>query len=163
MSKLLSYLGIFICFVFISCGESKTPPNEQQSKDGTATTGSIDQSEVHVEEYKVIPVEEIDKINQTITEKHLTNNDEIMRLYKPEEAAPGKGYTYVIKEINSQDSTSTLVSLNIDNNNHESIKSIKVIMSIQTKDGKPVVTQIKESYKCWEGKGHQEWSAFPCA
>ncbi|MDR0227838.1 MAG: hypothetical protein LBI72_02060 [Flavobacteriaceae bacterium] len=162
MSKLLSISGILICLLFISCGKNSSTTDEQKSKE-TMATDSLNQHESHIEEYKVISTEQIEALNKTIVEKQLTNNDEIMRTYLPEQATTAKGYSYVIKEINSQDSSSTLVSLNIENNNHESLKSIKVIMTVQQKDGKPVVTQIKESYRCWEGKGHQEWSAYPCA
>jgi hypothetical protein len=85
-----------------------------------------------------------------------------MREYSPEDKTAEGDYSYVIKQINTSDSNSVIISLLEDGINDDSIKARKVIMTLIRKDGRFVVKQIKESYKCWKERGHENWSSAFC-
>ena len=144
----------------MSCKDKSTATTPAEVE----TSTPVDQTKIEsaIQEYELISQEKIDDLNQAIQRDKLTSVEEIMRFYSPEtKGAEGK-YTYDITVLKMANSSTILVTLIEDGINDDSMRAKKVIMNVTAKDGNFVVTKIKQSYKCWEGRGHSDWNASYC-
>lgn len=163
MRKLLFFLGVFMSLFIVSCTKDKTTTNENNSVDTNEVTDTLSQPVDQVEEYKIIDVADVEKLNASIIANSISSKEGIMQEYMPEDIHAEGRYSYIIKVMNTEDSDHSLVLLTIDGVNDDSVKSIKVVMTVKALNDILVVKQIKTSYRCWEGRGHQNWSAYPCS
>ncbi|MGG5577021.1 hypothetical protein ACPDHL_06705 [Myroides sp. C15-4] len=160
MSRLFYYFSIILVGVSaMSCKDkSTTTPAEVE------TSTPVDQVKIDsaIEEYELMAQETVDKLNEAVQREKLTSVEDIMRFYAPEDKGAEGKYTYDMTVLQMSNSTTTLVTLIEDGMNDDSIRAKKVVMNISEKDGKLVVTKIKQSYKCWEGRGHSDWNSSYC-
>ncbi len=160
MNRLFYYFSIILVGVSaMSCKDkSTTTPAEVE------TSTPVDQVKIDsaIEEYELMAQETVDKLNEAVQREKLTSVEDIMRFYAPEDKGAEGKYTYDMTVLQMSNSTTTLVTLIEDGMNDDSIRAKKVVMNISEKDGKLVVTKIKQSYKCWEGRGHSDWNSSYC-
>lgn len=161
MNRLFYYFSIILVGVSaMSCKDKSTTTTPAEVE----TSTPVDQTKIEsaIEEYELIPQEAVDKLNDEIQREKLTSVEDIMRFYAPEDTGAEGKYTYDITVLQMSNSSTTLVTLVEDGINDDSMRAKKVVMNIASKEGKLVVTKIKQSYKCWEGRGHSDWNASYC-
>lgn len=160
MKRLPLFLSSFsLIFGFISCKNNTTgkfPDNEMMD------FGTLPRSLKDVEEFRFINDKAVQELNNVISSNHINTEEGIMREYAPEDTEAEGDYIYIIKRINTSDSNAVVISLLEDGINDDSVKARKVIMTLAKIDGQFVIKQIKESYKCWQGRGHEDWSSAYC-
>lgn len=161
MNRLFYYFSIILVGVSaMSCKDKSatTTPAEVE------TSTPVDQTKIDsaIEEYELMTQETVDKLNEAVQREKLTSVEDIMRFYAPEDKEAEGKYTYDMTVLQMSNSTATLITLIEDGINDDSMRAKKVVMNISTKEGKLVVTKIKQSYKCWEGRGHSDWNASYC-
>ena len=44
----------------------------------------------------------------------------------------------------------------------DSMRAVKIIMTVEQKDQSWIVLEIKKNWKCWEGRGHTNWGTEYC-
>lgn len=158
---LLFLISLFFIFGIVSCND-KNKANNEIPDNNSETAETVPQTTENVEEFRLIDHQTVEDLNLLITSKKITDEEDVMRAYSPEDKEAEGNYSYVIKQINMSDSNSVIISLLEDGINDDSVKTRKVIMTLIKKDGQIVVKQIKESYKCWKDRGHENWSSVFC-
>jgi len=159
MNRLFCYFSVLcIGLGFTSCKDKKTDSIDVE------TSVPIDQNKMEssIDEFKMISQEKVNQLNEAINSKKIVLVEDIMKLYAPEDKEAEGNYTYDITVLAMSNSALTLVTLVEDGLNDDSVKARKIVMSIKGNEGAYRVTQIKESYQCWEGRGHVNWSAAAC-
>jgi hypothetical protein len=159
--RLLFFSSLFLVAGIVSCND-KNKTNNKTSDNNSETAKTVPKPTENVEEFRLIDSKTVEELNLLITSKKINSEEDIMREYSPEDKTAEGDYSYVIKQINTRDSNSVIISLLEDGINDDSIKARKVIMTLIRKDGRFVVKQIKESYKCWKERGHENWSSAFC-
>lgn len=114
------------------------------------------------EEYRIADQHEIDQLNNIIKEKKLNSETLIMKEYAPEILDAGENYLYMLSRKTNANSNTITLSLLEDDIPDDSMKARKVIMTIIKEDNIIKVIDIKETYQCWRGRGHQEWGPTLC-
>lgn len=114
------------------------------------------------EEYRIADQHEIDQLNNIIKEKKLNSETLIMKEYAPEILDAGENYLYMLSRKTNANSNTITLSLLEDDIPDDSMKARKVIMTIIKEDNIIKVIDIKETYQCWSGRGHQEWGPTLC-
>lgn len=114
------------------------------------------------EEYRIADQHEIDQLNNIIKEKKLNSETLIMKEYAPEILDAGENYLYMLSRKTNANSNTITLSLLEDDIPDDSMKARKVIMTIIKEDNIIKVIDIKETYQCWRGRGHQEWGTTLC-
>ncbi|WP_413511925.1 hypothetical protein [Myroides odoratus] len=160
MNRLFYYFGlVFIGLSVIGCKQkaASNPIDVEKS-------APVDQSKITstIEEFEPMKQDILDKLNETVKRKKLTSVEDIMRLYAPESQDSEGKYTYDITVLQMSNSSLTIVTLVEDGLNDDSMKAKKIVMTLKMKEGHYQVTQIKQSYQCWEGRGHTNWNSAPC-
>ncbi|MGS4345257.1 hypothetical protein ACKUSY_06530 [Myroides odoratus] len=161
MNRLFYFLSIVVVGLGVSSCQQKA---DTSSPTDVETNTTIDQSTIasDIKEFEQIKQEEVEKLNASITREKLSNVEDIMRYYAPEDKEAEGPYTYDITVLQMADSALTLVTLIEDGINDDSIRAKKVVMTIKEKEGAYQVVQIKQSYQCWEGRGHTSWNSSYC-
>ncbi len=157
MLKRIITLSFASALVFVSCKDKNTTPETVVEEEVVEVT----EPETS-EEFKIIEQEEVDQLNAKIEADKLTSEEAILNAYVPKDESAEGNYSYVVKTISSDDKT-TVLELIEDGRMDDSIRAIKVIISFAKDNGTLKVTEIKKSYKCWERRGHQDWSSAYCS
>lgn len=159
IKKLLTY-GIIISFAFVSCKNEEKKSLTVESTDTLVEETPATVSEA--DEYRILSSKELDELNHVIINKKLTTPQAILNEYAPKDTRNrSTEYTYEVTRVKS-DENITLLLLTERNIKNDALKSKKVLMRIVSKEGVLQVDQIKESYQCWEWRGHQDWSSTAC-
>lgn len=161
MNRLFYSLSIVVLGLgVISCQQKADSSNSTDVE----TNATIDQSTIAsaIQEFELIKQEEVDKLNASIKREKLVNVEDIMRYYAPEDKEAEGKYTYDITVLQMADSALTVVTLIEDGINDDSMRAKKVVMTIKATEGQNQVKQIKQSYQCWEGRGHTNWNSAYC-
>ncbi len=110
--------------------------------------------------------EKFDYVNPTAFNKKISRRtdiktaEELIKLYynyPQNERFPH--LTIQSKEIDNGFVEITLIH---DDQEDDSMRAIKIIMIAKLKNKKWSVMEIKTNRKCWDGRGHQNWSTEPC-
>lgn len=157
MLKRIITLSFASAFVFVSCKDKNTTPETVVEEEVIEVT-----EPVATEEFMMIDQEEIDQLNAKIDADKLATEEAILNAYVPNDESAEGNYSYKVKTISSDDKT-TLLELIEDGRMDDSVKAVKVVMTFAKENGTLKVTEIKKSFKCWEGRGHQDWSAVFCS
>ncbi len=156
-------LPIFALLFLSSCQEKKTETTTETSTESVIDTaqGTLPKETIS-DEFRIIENSVINKLNNTITQKKIVSEEEMMQVYSPKDKGAEGNYKYIITKISSGNGK-TIVQLIEENLTDDSVKDKKVIMRIiKNKEGKSVVDEIKESYICRLDRGQQDWSATLC-
>lgn len=161
MRKSILFLGTILSLFFLGCNNPKA--SDTNSINDGNTEAQLPKPLTDVEEYRIIDVDHINSLNERIHSKKISSKEDIMREYKPEDTSAGGNYSYEIKIMNTEGMDTALVLLTVDGLQDDSVRSIKVLMRVKAENNTLTVEQIKESYRCYEGRGHTEWSAYSCS
>ncbi len=160
MIKNLLTFSFLVSFLVISCTDKKTTTSENRNSDSLSM--EIETPNEEIEEYRTMDSKTLERINAVIASKNLNTAQAVLNAYAPkDDNNKDEDYVYEVTKMKS-DANTTLLLLVEDNMQNDSLKARKVLMRIEYKDNKLKVTQIKESYQCWEWRGHQDWSAVVC-
>lgn len=158
MKKIVVVVGFIFAFISMGCGNN------------TATLGNtpidapnlLTSMTAEDREFKIINQEEINALNKSIIEHKLNSIEMVMQEYAPEDVDAEGNYTYIITTASTTDPNKCTLTLLEDGINDDSLKALKVIMTVEKKKDSFRVTDIKESYQCWKNRGHQDWGADYC-
>jgi hypothetical protein len=111
--------------------------------------------------YLNIDSKEIERVNAEIASQSFNSAEEVMLYYMPKEPFPEGNYVYELskKKISANESEITALT---DGLLDDSRKGRKVVMSITHKGNSYKILSIKESYKCYKNRGHEEWGPAFC-
>lgn len=160
MKKLLFTLVMISAVSFTSCKKKESTTDASQAPEEIVIETT---AEVSTNEYRLIAQEKIDALNTLIQTNGLNTEQAVLAAYAPkDEEAEGK-YSYEITNFQKDNTGLSTITLIEDFLMDDSIKAKKVVMEFKTVEDHIVVVSIKESYQCYEGRGHQEWSAAFCS
>ena len=94
-------------------------------------------------------------------EKALTPK-EIMKIYYPAEVEGEEGNQLITLKERTLDDGNVEVVLIHDNQLDDSVQGHKYHMELTKKEDKWTVVSLKNNWKCWEGRGHTDWSVEYC-
>lgn len=158
MKKIVVVVGFIFAFISMGCGNnSATAGNTPMDQPNLLTTMTAEDRE-----FREIEQEEINALNKSIIEHKIDSVEKIMQEYAPEDMGAEGNYTYIITKSTSTDPNKFTLSLLEDGINDDSLKALKVIMTVEKKNDSFRVKTIKESYQCWKNRGHQDWGADYC-
>lgn len=151
----LSFLSLFI---FTSCKDQKSEEVAPVLIDTVTTKVEIPE----VEEFRILDETTLASLNQRIIKEKLATPLAILNSYAPKEIKPlNENYKYKVTRLNSDEGI-TILMLIEEGINDDALKARKILMRLSTENDILKVTQIKESYQCWEWRGAQEWNANGC-
>lgn len=152
-----SFLVVFILF---SCTDKKTTSSEDINSDSIPL--GIEAPNEGIDEYRIMDSKTLEQINTSISNKKLNTAQVILNAYAPKDLTnKSEDYVYEVTKVRSDEDTILLLLVE-DNMQNDSLKARKVLMRLEYKDTVLKVVQIKESYQCWEWRGHQDWSGVVC-
>ncbi|WP_408582941.1 hypothetical protein QCB52_08845 [Myroides odoratimimus] len=158
MKKIIVVVGFIFAFISMGCGNnSATAGNAPVDQPNLLTSMTAEDRE-----FRIIEQSKINTLNKTIIEQNLNSIEKIMQEYAPEDMAAEGNYTYIITKATTTDPNKFTLSLLEDGINDDSLKALKVIMTVEKKKDTFRVLGIKESYQCWKDRGHQDWGADYC-
>ena len=113
------------------------------------------------ETFVTIPQEKVDAVNAAIVADNLVTDEEIMGVYaaKSNEAEGRYSYSLTSAATDMDNKTITMVEEGLMD---DVVAARKVVMTLAIHEGNWIVTGIKENYKCYPGRGHENWSAELC-
>lgn len=158
MKNLIVVVGFIFALSLFSCGKKNENANVTVEQNDSKNTVTAEDNE-----FRIIEQEKVDNLNKVLAEKQITSIDAIMQEYHEEDKGAEGNYTYIITEAKTDNPNVIMLSLLEDGRNDDSIKAVKVNMEVESKDGKYKVLSIKESYQCWENRGHEDWAADFCS
>jgi hypothetical protein len=92
----------------------------------------------------------------------IKNGMEALRVYYPNDQGANAGNKFTTKSVKNKFGNNFLL-FKQENLNDDSLQAIAFWMEYETSlTGKINVVGLKESYKCQDGRGHQEWSGELC-
>lgn len=159
MIRQILTIAFIIGLFSASCKEVKNTDNKtgvSQSKPEIKTETTSNK-----ESFKSIDDSTIVKLNQTIAAQKLKIEEEIMNLYRTKSNETEGNYTYSVtkKDIDKNTKEITLIE---DGMLDDSQAGLKVIMILRNENNVVKIVSIKENYKCWKNRGHENWSAELC-
>ncbi len=144
-------ISIAFSILLFSCGSSTKNPQNDNSRD----------EETHTSQ------EFIDMDSSEFNKKLAQQNEkltamEVMQLFYPREASTGEGNEKITISEQTLDSGIVKVTLIHANLLDDSVRDIKYVMELQENKTTWTVRSLKQSFRCWEGRGHTDWGADLC-
>ena len=160
MKKILVTLALVGVLGFTSCKQKDAGKDTANAPEEVVIEAV---EETTTNEYRTIDQEKVIALNKLVLENALITEEAILEAYAPkDDAAEGK-YTYEITDLKKDNTGLSTITLVEDYLMDDSIKAKKVIIDFKTVNDKLEVVSIKESYQCYAGRGHEEWSAEFCS
>lgn len=153
MLKNVSFL-ILIIFVAISCSTGGS------SKEKSAKQNPVDKIADDVS-FAEISSAEVDALNKLVNATKASTEESIMALYRPREVAPEGNYTYEItkEQMSNGEVEVTLVEEGLMD---DSQSGQQTKMTLKKVGVGFTILEITESYKCYQGRGSDDWSPQRC-
>lgn len=112
------------------------------------------------EEFKDIDFSELNMELQNTSE--LLSPKEIMRKFYPTRVESGEGNESIDMRETQLNNEITEVELIHDNLMDDSVKGKKFVMGLRGKNGKWQIVSLKNNWKCWPGRGSENWGTELC-
>jgi uncharacterized protein YbbC (DUF1343 family) len=151
---------VFLTGLFLTACKNK--PSAENNVKTVELQSKIKNEPVSTDEQFVnISTTEIDKFNQIIKGKKLNTEEELMTAYNPKSNETEGNYTYTVtkKNIDKDVSEVTLIE---DGMLSDSQAGKKVIMTLKKENNVLKVLSIKENFKCYKDRGHENWGIELC-
>lgn len=87
---------------------------------------------------------------------------EIMKMFYPVNTESGEGNERIVLSEDLLDDGTTVVELIHENMMDDSVRSKKYVMGLKSADKKWQVVFLKNNWKCWPGRGHEDWGTETC-
>jgi hypothetical protein len=159
-SALYIFLVSIVLPQLISCNQNKL--RNTGSEDTIETTGANINIDIMSNSFNTLPKEIVDTLNLHIRNKGLNTFEGILAAYAPkiENAEGNYKYEYQFTNLGKDGAMITLEETGIPD---DSIEGRKVIIQLIEDVGEVwKAVSIKETYRCWQGRGHETWSAEAC-
>ena len=111
--------------------------------------------------YRNIDAQRVEGLNWRVRENKIDTPKGIMQLYAPKDLEAEGRYSYLV-DVKTLLTGIAEVLLTEEGLMDDSIAARKVLMRVQRTEEGYVVLSIQESYKCREGRGHQDWASSFC-
>lgn len=106
---------------------------------------------------------EIQEFNTSLAkEKKELSAKDVMRLYYPIEVENSEGKEEITIIEKTLDNGHILVTLIHDNQMDDSVKGEKLVMELSKINDTWKALSIKKNWKCYDGRGHTDWSTEFC-
>jgi hypothetical protein len=138
-------------------GEKNESVETQHQKENSTTTNPQTAEETYI----VLDKTTVDELNKKVASKKVATPEGVMPLFAPKQGQTEGNYQYTLSQKSLNDHTRE-VTLKETGLLDDSKNGIKTVMEIaQNTDGLQVLA-IRQNYKCYEGRGHVEWSSENC-
>lgn len=112
-------------------------------------------------QYRDIEADKVELLNQRIVEKNIKSIEEIAQLYRPKDSDAEGNYSYEV--ITSEKNKYQLITIKEEGLNDDSLYGILTVITLEEIGLNTWnAISIKEAYKCWPNRGHQEWGPEFC-
>lgn len=108
--------------------------------------------------YEIIDVK---AFNQKIAQVDGTAKD-IMRMYYPKEVEGEEGNQIITLKERNLANGQVEVELIHDNILDDSVRGEKYLMVLKKENNRWQVLSLKRSWRCWAGRGHEDWGIELC-
>lgn len=162
MFKNFLFLLLLLSFGLFGCKS-----DSGSSTDNATSKTSVEKSNdtpilKEVDEYRQIDDTTLVQLNELITKKKLSSPIAVLNAYAPKnEKVIDTDYSYDVTRMNSEEGI-VLLLLVEEGIHDDALRAKRILMRIDNTGKTLKVVQIKESYKCWEWRGSQEWSSERC-
>jgi len=112
----------------------------------------------HSGNYEVIDVK---AFNQKIAPVDGTAKD-IMRMYYPAKVDGEEGNQIITVKERNLENGEVEVQLIHDNMLDDSVRGQKYLMVLKKEGNRWQVLSLKKNWRCWKGRGHEDWEIEPC-
>ena len=153
------FLSALLTLTLVSCKENTAKTTVETEEQPTIEKTNSESSDV--EEYKVFTQDKIDEMNKVIVEEKITDHNAIFERFFPKDNEAEGNYSYQ-KRIVIEDNKHIVIEIIEDGIMDDSIQAIRTFMSIDKSKATPVITEVRQSFKCKLNRGQQEWSAALC-
>jgi len=145
-------LILITCSILLfSCGSpTKTPQSHNSIDEETQTSQEF--IDMDFAEFS----EKLSQQNEKLTAK------EVMQLFYPHKASTGEGNEKITISEKTLDGEIVEVTLIHANLLDDSVRDIKYVMKLEESKATWTVLSLKQSFRCWEGRGHTDWGADLC-
>lgn len=111
--------------------------------------------------FRVIEEDRIELLNHQIIDSGIVTLESVASLYQPKDEFSEGDYSY---QVTVRDLESNLFEVTIQEEGimDDSIYGVISVLQIEKDKSILKVVQIKEAYKCWPNRGHQDWSPELC-
>lgn len=111
--------------------------------------------------YRVIEEDRVELLNHQITDSGIVTPESVASLYQPKDEFAEGNYSY---QVTIRDLESNLLEITIQEEGlmDDSVFGVIAVLKVEKKNSSLKVVQIKEAYKCWPNRGHQDWSPEFC-
>lgn len=158
MMKKTIILSSLLTLMVISCKEN-TPKVAVETEEQPTIEKTNSESESR--EYKIYSQDQINEMNNTIVEEKITDHNAIFERFFPKDNEAEGNYSYQ-KRIVIEDNKHIVIEIIEDGVMDDSVQAIRTFMSIDKSKTTPVITEVKQSFKCKLNRGQQEWSSALC-
>lgn len=160
MNDMVRSLFIFILFNLLatSCEHQRNRAEPHASDSAITTTY---ESIKAIESYREVDPAKIEQINLVLSSGRHNSDEEVMRVYAPKYANAEGKYSYQLSKTELPGGLKELTLVE-DGLMDDAVMGRKVIMILDTKGNKLKLISIKETFKCWPGRGHESWSSEAC-
>lgn len=150
-----------LTLLFVLVGLSACGPRHTQETSNASTEVRQPQESADAEMYRLVDPERIEALNQAILSQGLGSPEAILAAYAPKdpEAEGNYSYTHTMTDVTGGRKEITLVEEGLMD---DSMSGRKLIMTLAPDGAGWKVVALKETYKCWPGRGHEDWGAAPC-
>ena len=113
------------------------------------------------EPFNIVNDSIVEDLNHLITSRALNTHEKIMNTFKPKSNEIEGPYSYTITKdiIDSITTEVVLIELGLPD---DSIEGEKTVMIIKSKNESLFVVSIKENFKCYQNRGHEDWGIAVC-
>lgn len=139
MKKFTLLLAVAFCFIAVSCGTGK-------SKDI---------------EFRTLEEDRVEALNERLSEVEISSVEEIANVFMPKDDFAEGNYSYAVT-VNDLKTNLYELTITEEARMDDSVSGLMSVLKVE-KDGDDFkVLEIKEAYKCWPNRGHEEWGAEFC-
>ena len=157
-SILLYSISLFLLLLISSCVKK---PVSQGTISQDAPESQIQKQEPLQSIYRNIDAQRVEGLNWRVRENKIGTPKGIIQLYAPKDLEAEGKYSYLV-DVKTLRAGVEEVLLTEEGMMDDSMAARKVLMRVQRTEEGYKVLSIQESYKCREGRGHQDWASSFC-
>lgn len=148
-------LVLFVLIGLSACGTRTASESAVESADNPSQPSREDLT------YQNVNPAMIEALNADILARGVTGPEDIMAAYIPRDPGAEGNYRYT-PTVTDADGGQKVVTLVEEGLMDDARAGRKVVMTLAPEGSGWKVVALKETYKCWPGRGHEDWGAAPC-
>lgn len=159
MSEKGFFISIACAIALWACQPNQSGQIQEESEETTQAEPAANAA--RQETFRAIDAAKVADLNSAIASRGIETAEDIMRAYAPEDDVAEGNYAYTITE-KELDQNTVQLTLREEGRMDDSVEGRQVVMQILKEGGDMRVTSIRENYRCWSGRGHENWGPEPC-